>query len=711
MKRELLGRHTHILVALALVVLTLVAFWPMLHLQFVGSDDEQYIVSNPRVQTGLNAESIRWAFRSTYASNWHPLTWISHMVDCRLFGLNPLGHHAVNLLLHTLNVLLLYSVLRRMTGSTWKSAFVAAVFAAHPTHVESVAWTAERKDVLSTLFWMLTMWAYTRYAERPGLGRYSLVALSMALGLMCKPTLVTLPIVLLLMDYWPLRRLSFGKECPPIARWRLVTEKLPLLALSLASSIVTYNAQRDAMVSAFGPLALTARLDNALLSYVAYIGKLFWPVNLAAFYPHPGLSIPMWRIAVSTLILAFITFIAFGPARSRPYLKVGWLWFLGTLIPMIGIIQVGKAAMADRYTYVPYIGLSIMVAWGLGDLLRGRRDDETAPSLAPIVCATVAIFAMIGGTWYQLRFWSNEFTLFSRAVEVTKNNDFSHIHVGLYLADHGKLDEAAQHYATALKINPYSDRAHNNLGNVYLRQGRLDAALREYQAALDLQPRSSVGHFNVGLVLEAKGFADQAASEYRKALEVQPDHTGARIYLCNILGRQGKMAEVVSYCEEEVKIFPDSAEAHQRLGLALSKAGKFSEAETHYRAAIRLRPRYPEAYYTLGNALARQGKADDAIAAYRSSLKLRPDFVDAHFNLGVLLDGRGDMRAAMDEYRAAIKLDPKRGEPHVNLAIDLYMNGKYAEAWKEVRLARRWGTAPNPDFVKALSAKMPKPAP
>ena len=375
-KNEFLRSHAVLLIVILLVAITLAVYLPILRHDFTNFDDDSYITENRHIQSGITKDSIIWAFTSSYASNWHPLTWISHMLDYRLFGPKPMGHHAVNLLFHTLNTLLLLFILKRMTKSVWKSAFVAALFAIHPLHVESVAWAAERKDVLSTFFWMLTMWAYVVYAERPRLKWYFVAVLFFGLGLMSKPTLVTLPFVLLLLDYWPLGRFAGDQKKGP--GWRLILEKMPLFAMSAASSVITYYAQQSSKaVISIDRLPLTIRAANALVAYVTYIGKMFWPRNLAIFYPHPGNTIPEWQVVGAFVLLACVTILALGLGRRYPYLPVGWLWYLGTLGPMIGLVQVGEQAVADRYTYLSYIGLFIMLAWGIPDLLRRVGERES----------------------------------------------------------------------------------------------------------------------------------------------------------------------------------------------------------------------------------------------------------------------------------------------------------------------------------------------
>lgn len=441
-----------LLLSAALALLTLAAWLPALRNGFVNLDDGLYVTGNPQVQKGITRAGVAWALTANVANNWHPLTLLSHMLDCQLFGLDPAGHHAMSLLLHLADVLLLFAVLARMTGALWRSAAVAALFAVHPLHVESVAWAAERKDVLSALFWILAMGAWTSYARRPSLGRYLLVVLLMALGLAAKPMVVTLPFALLLLDVWPLERLGLGWK-------RLMAEKLPLLALSVAASLATLRYQRTSLA----PLELvpwSLRLANAAVSYAAYLGKLLLPRNLAVFYPIP-LAIPAWQAAGSAALLAALTALAVWKVRQAPWLLVGWLWFLGTLVPVIGLVQVGRQAMADRYTYLPSIGLFLAIVWGISELLRERRAVLAAAS-------AVAIALLAAGTWMQVGYWKDSLVLYRHALAVTRDNYVAHVGLAKALAAEKDWAGAAEQYRAALALRP---------GLIEARTG-LEAALR-----------------------------------------------------------------------------------------------------------------------------------------------------------------------------------------------------------------------------------------
>ena len=518
---------------LALIAANLIVYASVWHHDFVNYDDDQYVSTNTVVLRGLTWHSASWAFTTGYAVNWHPLTWLSHMLDVQLYGLDPGPHHLTNLLFHIANTLLLFGLLRRMTGALGGSAFVAGLFAVHPLHVESVAWVAERKDVLSTLFWMLTLWAYVEYVRRPGLRRYWAVLLFFALGLMAKPMLVTLPFVLLLLDFWPLGRMGLGPN--PADGWalsrdgwattvRLVWEKLPLLALTVMSSIVTLVVhRRGGAVISLGATPLNLRVANALVSYVAYIGQMLWPARLAVLYPYAQ-SLPGWWTAGAFLGLMAISVAVIRAGPRRPYLLVGWLWYLGTLVPVIGLIQVGDQARADRYTYIPLIGLFIVVAWGVPDLMVRWPFRRIALPAAAGLVSLACVIAARG----QLRYWQDSTTLWTHALAVTTGNTIVHNNLGVVLADQGKLEEAIAHYSEALRIKADSADAHNNLGVALADQGKLEEAIAHYSEALRIQPDYADAHNNLGVALADQGKLDEAIAHFSEALRIKPDYIKAR---------------------------------------------------------------------------------------------------------------------------------------------------------------------------------------
>ena len=661
-------------ICLFLIITTLAVFWQVKDHAFINYDDKLYVAENPQVWAGFTIESLKWAFTSTHAANWHPLTWLSHMLDVQLFGLKAGWHHLMNLLFHIVNTLLLFLVLHRMTKALWQSAFVAALFALHPLHVESVAWVAERKDVLSTFFWMLTMGAYVFYVEKPETKRYLLTVFFFAVGLMAKPMLVTLPFVLLLLDYWPLKRFHYGKGGPessaealpaaasmkqeqkskkqhtvkekaqakkPTASpswWTLIRpllwEKVPFFVLSMASSVITYMAQQKAgAVSSLQSIPLANRIGNALVSYCGYMGKMVWPEKLAIVYPHPGMM-PPWQILGAILFLALSTFLILRMVRRVPYLTVGWLWYLGTLVPVIGIVQVGLQSMADRYTYVPLIGLFITMAWGVPDLLKRWRYKKNA-----IAVLSVLILAMLAiGTWKQVHYWQNSFTLFGRTLEVTSDNYIIHNELGNTLKAQAKREEAISHYTKALQINPNYAYAHNNLGTVLQEQGRLAEAISHYSEALRINKSFVYAHNNMGTVLQEQGKLQEAARHYIEAIRLKPDYEKPYVNLGETFAAQGKYDEAMDSYSKALRINPNLIKIHYNMGTILLSQGKAEESIIHFREAIRIKPDYVKAHSNLGSALLLTGRKAEAIAHFREALRYEPDHTIVQENLKKAMD-------------------------------------------------------------------------
>ena len=600
-------------ICLALIALNVFIYASVWHYEFIDYDDPAYVPKNPAVAGGLTLQAVKWAFTSGSTGNWFPLTWMSHMLDVQIYGMNAGGHHLTNALLHIASTLLLFELFCRMTGALGRSAFVAALFAVHPLHVGSVAWVAERKDVLSTLFWMLTIWAYVGYTKQPRLGRYCCVLGLFALGLMSKPMVVTLPFVLLLLDIWPLRRVwppagpLYRDELSPStaqpSTWfRLSLEKLPLLILAVASSIVTLSVQQQAgAVAGLDKFPLGHRVMNALVSYVVYIRKMLWPARLAPFYPSAR-SLVGWWVAGAIFVLAAISVAVIRGARQRPYLAVGWLWYLGTLLPVIGLIQVGTQAMADRYTYVPLIGLFLIAAWGAPELLSGLGCRTIVLPAAGLVILACALTARS-----QVKYWHDSTTLWRHALEVTEGNYLAHNNLGVSLADQGELDEAVSHYLEALRSKPDYVLAHNNLGIALAAQGKLEAAI----------------------------------AHYREALRFQSDYVGAATNLGNALEVQGKHEEAIAQYSAALRLQPDFVLAHSGAASALEAEGKHEEAIAEYSAALRLKPDFPEGHNNLGAILAKQGKVDEAIREFSEALRFKPNYADAKNNLAAMLQAKG----------------------------------------------------------------------
>ncbi len=610
---------------LVVVCITAGAYWQVGRHDFINYDDPRYVVNNPHVNSGLSGENVRWAFATFSESNWHPLTWLSHMVDVRLFGMDAGRQHLVNVLFHLANTVLLFLFLDRATGAGAQSLFVAALFALHPLHVESVAWVAERKDVLSTLFWMLTLISYVRYVERPGRSRYVCVLLAFAFGLMSKPMLVTLPFALLLLDYWPLGRMGPGGSNPT----RLLLEKVPLVALSIASAVVTILAQqKGGSVAHLKGLPLVSRCANALSAYVSYLGKTIWPDNLAVIYPLAP-TLTMLPALGAGLMLVCITAICLRSARRHPCLIVGWLWYLLTLVPVIGVVQVGLQSIADRYTYVPLIGLFVMAAWGAPVLFSDRPGKRVVLSSA----AGLMLLACAVLTWRQTGYWKDTITLFTHAVDAVDRNYVAHNILGDTFVEMGRTEDAILHYSMVLQVWPDDGNALVGMGNALLKQGRGKDALRYLDEELRIDPRSSDGHFYRGAVLMEEGELDAAIADDREALRTDPGRADARMNLGTALIRQGRFGEGLRCYEEALAGDPNNAEMHVTAGLALAMAGRLEEGIAHFREAVRAKPGFADAHYNLGAALARLGRYDEAMAHFREAVRLDPGLEAARSGL------------------------------------------------------------------------------
>lgn len=595
------GFRHNLWICLVLVAATFAVYLQTRQFEFVNFDDPANIVNQFNVRNGITASGLTWAFTSGSEEYWIPLTKISRMLDCQFFGLHSGMHHLTNVVFHALAALMLFAFLLRATGARWPSAFVAFVFALHPLHVESVAWVTERKDVLNAFFWFVTLWVYVRYAERPGLQRYALVLGAFGLGLMTKPMIVTLPFVLLLLDLWPLRRLR------AVSWSNAIIEKVPLLAMSAAAMIATYSLQATAgAVQAGSGYPFGLRIENAIVSYATYVVKLFRPTNLAVFYPYPQ-AFAVWQVALAGVVIAGITALAVWSLRQRPYLAVGWFWFLGTLVPVIGIVQAGLQARADRYTYIPLVGLSIMLAWGVGDLARQwPRLRAPVPALAAIACVLMAVTTAL-----QAAYWKNTESLFRHAIDATSANYTAYCNLGTYLTDFpDRVPEAIQHLETAVKIKPDFSDAHHHLAVALAKvPGRLPEAIAEYKTALRLNPYNADSHNNLGAVLS---------------------------------DMPGRLPEAIAEYETALRIKPDSVEAHANLASALlSMPGRLPQAISEYETALRLNPESAEVHFNLGAVLANvPGRMPDAIAHLQTALRIKPDFAEARRYLGVVMSKR-----------------------------------------------------------------------
>ena len=596
-----------LLVAIAVITV----YWPLQDYQFINFDDDLYITQNKNVKRGLTVEGIRWAFRFNDKGYWQPATWISHMMDCELFGLNPAWHHLHNLTIHLANTLLLFLALYRITGEFYKSAFVAALFALHPLNVDSVAWIAERKNLLSTFFWMISLLLYGKYVERPNLARYALVFISFLFGLMAKPMIVTLPFVFLLLDIWPFNRTGYftqpggtfetDKEKTVVQQTvisELIIEKIPLFVLSIGSvCLAIFSTQQINNMVAVDTVPLTLRIGNGLVSYMGYVAKMIWPFNLAVYYPFPD-AVPLWSAIGAAILLIAVTALFIRWIVEKPYLSIGWFWYLGTLVPVIGILQGGLwPAMADRWTYVPMIGLFIIVSWGLTDIAAKWRHGK--PVLILLAISIIAFFSVI--TRDQLQHWRNSTTLFEHALAVTENNYVAQNNLGNALAKEGELLKAIDHYRELIRLRPDHAKAYNNLGIALAKQGKIKDAIKQYSEAIQLNSGYAQAYNNLGAALTEQGQADKAILNYKRALELKPDY----------------------------------AEAHNNLGVVLKKQGQTSEAAEHYYKALHLDPAYAAPHYNLGLAFFQFGKIKKAIYHFRKALQINPAYGDAQKSLKI----------------------------------------------------------------------------
>jgi len=601
-----------LLILVGLAVVTFGIYAQLIGHRFITFDDPTYIQENPMVNHGVTLEGLAWAFTTFYAGNWHPLTWIAHMIDSQLFGMFPGGHLLVNALIHAANTLLLFGFLLRTTHARWSSALVAALFALHPLHVESVAWASERKDTLSTFFGLLSLIAYTRYAEAPSIRRYAWVAIMLALGLLAKPMLVTWPFVMLLLDYWPLRRFQRSEVRGQPARlparedfrsslggggWSvvrsLVVEKIPLFALVAASAVVTSVAQSHlGAVRTFTEAPLTLRLSNVLVSYAKYLLLACWPNGLAVFYPFPKAGIPAWQVIGAALLLIAITAFCFFQRKLRPYLIVGWLWFMGTLVPVIGLVQVGAQTMADRYFYIPSIGLFIAIVFGLADIAERRR----VPAWLSAAIANVILLVFATLTDAQIHRWHDSITLFKHALTLTRPNVIVEDNLGLAMHKSGQLDEAAAHFEKALQIQPNDYTALLTMGVTRFHQGRVPEAIEYAQATIRSEPDTPKAHNLLGMALAKQNRNEAALDEVRRASELAPKDAEIRNNLGLALVRVGKIPEAIDQFHEAVRLDPqDATAAHANLGWALLQSGKPRESIPEFEAALQLNPEFKAA--------------------------------------------------------------------------------------------------------------------
>jgi len=626
-----------------LAVLVLIAFSPSFNNGFVLYDDDRYIVNNPAVRAGLTLAGLRWAFLTVEASNWHPLTWISHMLDISLFGLNPSLHHMMGLALHAATATFVLLMFRAMTGVLWPSVFACLFFALHPLRVESVAWAAERKDLLAGLFWVLALLAYLHYVRNPSPRRLVPVTLAAAAALLAKPVAVTLPCALLVLDWWPLGRIRLPVRPGDWGVLRgLVTEKLPLFLLSvLAAAVTLYVQGLGGATATLSHLSPWARLSNVVVSYARYLGMTFWPAGLSPFYPHPEAAWPLNTTAIATLLLVAISVLAFLLRRRAPAVGAGWVLFLGVLVPMIGLVQVGFQSMADRYTYLPSLGISMALVWGTLQITRSGSLIKALIFPSSLVCLLLLV-----QTRHQTGYWRDTRTIFGRALELDAGNWLAHMNYAAALDLQGRFEEAARHYREMLRSRPLNAWAWSNLGVQLWKQGRTDEGMGCLQKALVTDPELLPARLNLGLLLLQKG----------------------------------RPADALPHLLEVTRRRPFHAVAHNALGSVLLALGRFGEGIESLRTALAVDPGLIEARYNLGAALVQQGSNDEAETQLRLVLRQVPGHRDAWYNLGVIAASRGQLSEAAGNFQNALAADPTMARAHANLAVCLEGLGRSAEA-------------------------------
>jgi tetratricopeptide (TPR) repeat protein len=653
------------LICLTLALATLGVYWQVHNFGFVNYDDPDYVTENSMVKRGLTVSGIIWAFTHFYASNWHPLTWISHMLDCQLFGLNAGGPHLVNVFLHTANAILLFLLLHRLTGAQWRSAIVAAVFALHPLHVESVAWISERKDVLSTFFGLLSLLAYVGYVHKSSAGnpkstvRYVMALVFFALGLLAKPMLVTLPFLMLLLDFWPLQRVENSGWRTFFTRQyrKLALEKWPWFALVAGSCAATLVAQKQvAATTASFPVGW--RLVNVIESYFWYFQKTFWPAKLAVFYPLEQVR-PIVPFIIAAVVVSMVTAAAVITIRRWPFVLVGWFWFLGTLVPVIGIVQVGAQAMADRYSYVPMVGILIAIVWsGHALLVNSPRKLRTAGFATAIVLAVLAT-----ATVFQIQYWKNTITLFSHDLDVTHANDTALVNLGVAYYELGRNDDALKLYRLAVEINPHYADVYKNIALALEKTGKSDEALAQYKKAVEVNPKSADLQHSLAEALTAHGNKEQAVEHYSEAVRLQPEKALYHNDFAVALVAVGKREDALPHYQRAVQLDSANAQFQNNLATALLRAGKGQEAIEHYRAAIRLDPKFAEPYANLGALLFMSQRYGDAALQYSEAVRLSPTNAGIRFNAGLAFLKARRIEEARIELNAAARLRPDWAEP------------------------------------------------
>ncbi len=689
----------NLFIFLSLIFLTMTAYWEVRRNDFINLDDNLYVTENSHVQKGITLKGIFWAFTSTENGQWHPITWLSHMIDYQFFGLDARGHHMTNLLLHIINTLLLFILLYRMTAAAWQSGFVAALFALHPLHVESVAWISERKDVLCAFFWILALMTYFRYVKNQTKRWRLLLLLCFIFAVMAKSMAVTLPFVLLLLDYWPLSRMELKETdhipilfASPsltlmnrnISIVKLLSEKLPLFSVSAVISLFTiFTNYRVGSLTSVDKLSWMVRFQNAAVSYVGYISKMFWPSPLAVLYPHQ-IKLPFWHVAWAASIFLIITVLVLLVKKKRPYLVVGWMWYVVTLLPVIGLVQAGIQRMADRFAYIPMIGLLIIVVYGCADIVNKWHLSKAVLSGA---CGLVLLILMLC-TKSQVILWRNSITLFEHTLSVTANNYLIYNNLGVTLARQGKDQKAFLQYQKALEINPRYADAHYNLGKLLARQSKDEEAMVQFMESLRIKPEKKEAHNDLGVILNKHGRIQEAVFHFAQAIRIDPNYREAHFNMGAILFQHGKYGEAVPYFNEALRINPSNAGVHNSLAATLAATGKIDEAIIHYHQALQIDNDYADAHYDLGSLLNRLERRKEAIVQYDEVLRLQPSDAHAHYELAVILNREGKRQDAIVHLSEALRIIPNYEEAHLALG-EIYLEMKKKNlAYNQYRILR-----------------------
>jgi protein O-mannosyl-transferase len=687
----------HLFVCLLLILAVALVFGGAVRNEFVNYDDDLLVYGNPVVAQGLTAHGIAWACTANVANMWYPLTLVSYMLDTQVFGTKPWGYHFTSVLLHAAASVLLFLVLRRATGTTWSSALVATLFAVHPLGTEAVEWVGERKSPLSGFFFVATIGAYFAFARRPlSILRYLATASLFTLGLLAKPTLVTLPCLLLLLDYWPLGRWQPARSGALASQsgehsrksesaFLLVLEKVPFFVLSIVCSVAAVRSQAG-NIAPLQYLTVSTRIANALISYVIYVGEFFWPVGLAPFYPQSE-SHPAWQVAGALGLMAAISLAAVLAWRQLPALVVGWLWFLGTMLPTSGLVQIGSHARADRYMYLPQIGLGIAVVWTLRAGLERICGKGRVPRGSVSVAAALAVAALMACAWQQASYWRDSVRLWTHALACTCDNAVANLNLGMALAERGDIDAAIAQYRRVLAIRPDDAEALSNLGNVLCDRGQFDEAVASCRKAVEAKPGFAMAHNNLGVALVGRGDFDEAISQFREAMELKPDLASAHFNLGLALEHRGQLEPAIAQFRMVTDLTPAAVGGHFCLARAYAARGELDAAVVEYRKALDIEPDFLSAHINLGVVLDRRGEDDEAIVHYRRVLAIDPDYNEAHNNLGLILAKRGEVDAAAAHFRAAMKTRPDYLEARYNLGSLLAGAGRPAEALVQYRAA------------------------